>query len=410
MAERLFRDEVIEASRDRLTGTVIAAVPPSSRVYTRLTVVCVMLLIFFLVFGSYTTTAAVRGVVAYDAGVARVYARQSAELAEVHVNVGDRVAKGQPLVTLTIAQGSEGMNPFLAEVATQGSELERQLELAVSQSEAEIAALGHQRNGLVASIASLRRQKAIAEDQQKLAQAALSRAQRLAERSAGTQRQVEDARSELLRRKADLESLTEQIAAQQAALNANDAEQARRTLAAEIAQSEIQARQSQLAEQRARLDRDSRLTLTSPVAGVVGDISLEIGQRVTPDQSVVSVIPGNSQIEVWFYAPTSAVGNARAGQNVRIAFDAFPHEKYGWGQGFVTDVAQVPTEPANIDRSLNLTEPVFRVRTRIEALSSHTEISREALRPGMTVTGRLQLEDRSLWQVFFQPIIEAIGG
>ena len=38
MAEPLFRQEVIEASRERLAGTVVAAVPPSSRFYTWLVV------------------------------------------------------------------------------------------------------------------------------------------------------------------------------------------------------------------------------------------------------------------------------------------------------------------------------------------------------------------------------------
>jgi methyl-accepting chemotaxis protein len=45
MASSLFRQEAIEAGRHKLTGTVIAAVPPSSRLYTGLLLVTVLALV-----------------------------------------------------------------------------------------------------------------------------------------------------------------------------------------------------------------------------------------------------------------------------------------------------------------------------------------------------------------------------
>ena len=65
MNKQLFRMEVIDASRDRLAGTVIAAVPPSSRLYTGLVLALAAVIVLFLTLGSYATTARVRGIVAY---------------------------------------------------------------------------------------------------------------------------------------------------------------------------------------------------------------------------------------------------------------------------------------------------------------------------------------------------------
>lgn len=63
MPIRLFRTEVIEARRNRLAGTVIAAVPPSSRHYTSILAGVAVSILAVLIFGSYSTTANVRGIV-----------------------------------------------------------------------------------------------------------------------------------------------------------------------------------------------------------------------------------------------------------------------------------------------------------------------------------------------------------
>lgn len=409
MAELLFRDEVIEASRDRLTGTVVAAVPPSSRLYTRLTLLVVVALLLFLVFGHYTMTTDVRGIVAYDAGVARVYPRGAAEVAEIHVRQGDRVAAGQPVATLTVAQGVGGMRPMLNEVASQDAELARQLELVEAQAQTQRTLLEHKRSALTSTIASLTRQSAFANDQIELAEAALARAQRLAGEGAGTQRQVEDSRSALLQRRADLEALREELSSQRSALLTNESERTQLDLDSKVSGSELASRRSQLSEQRQELERNNRLVLVAPIDGIVGDVSVGIGQRADPERSVVSIIPDDAELEIWLYAPSRAVGNARSGQQVRLLFDAFPHQKYGWGTGFVTDIAQVPTEPGNLDPGLAISEPVFRIRTDINSLSDHSDLRFDALRPGMTITGKLEQDSRNLWQVFLHPIIEAIA-
>ena len=97
----LFRAEAIDAQRDRLVGTVVAAVPPSSRLYTLLLLGVVAVIIGFLVFASYSTTAQVRGVIAYDAGIARVYpsapARDPANSRSQRRHGGCRAAARDPV-------------------------------------------------------------------------------------------------------------------------------------------------------------------------------------------------------------------------------------------------------------------------------------------------------------------------
>ena len=405
----LFRHEVIEAKRDRLEGNVVAAVPPSSRVYTFLIGGVVAILILILIFGSYASTARVKGVVAYDTGIARVYPQTAAEIRQFHVHNGDVVQAGQPLVTLSIAQGVDGVGSQLEQLANQDVELARQVELAAQTSTAESAALEQQRAGLTASIASLERQRSLAADQVVLAQSALRRATGLAREGAGSQRQVEDARSTLISRRADVESLAERVIAQRAALRNAEAQGAQRLIEASRTRSVLLAQRAALAEQRAGLMRTDRLQLTAPIAGEVSDVAVEVGQRARPDQSLVTIVPQNSKLEVWLYAPSRAVGVTRVGQQVRLLFDAFPYQQYGAGRGTVTEVSRVPTEPTNIDSNLGIEEPVFRIRVRIDELPPRVPADRRTLRPGMTLGANLVLENRSLWQVLLGPILGSVS-
>jgi membrane fusion protein len=406
MATQLFRQEVIEAGRDRLAGTVVAATPPRGRLYVTLVLVVAAIFIAFLVFGQYASSAQVRGVVAFDAGIARVYPSAQGEVRAIHVRTGMRVAAGAPLVTLGLAQGAGGVGGQLSEVAVQDAELARQEQLASMLGSSETQALQAQRGNLGAGIASLERQRTIAAGQIRLAEAAARRSVQLAREGAGTQRQVEDGRAALLARRAELESLTERIITQRDALSQVEARIAQRGIEADRSRSEIVARRAAVAEQGAALKRTDQLVLTAPVAGEVGDVATEIGLRARPDTSLVTIVPEGSSLEVWLYAPSRAIGFVRSGQQVRLNFDAFPYQRFGIGRGTVTAVSRVPVEASAIDSDLGINEPVFRIRVRLDRMPPRATQG-QALRPGMTLSANLVLERRSFWEIIFNPAVMA---
>jgi membrane fusion protein len=318
------------------------------------------------------------------------------------------VAAGAPLVTLSLAQGEGGVGPQLSQLASQDTELGRQQQLALQLGSTESSSLERQKAGLAAGIASLERQHSLAAGQARLAESATRRAARLAAEGAGTQRQVEDSRSALLARRAEMEGLTERLAAQRAALRMLDGQIAQRGMEAQRSAAEIAAQRAALAEQRAGLSRLDQIVLTAPVAGEVSDVSTEVGQHARPDASLVTIVPRGSRLQVWLYAPSRAIGFVHPGQEVRLHFDAFPYQKYGAGRGRVTAVSRVPIEPSALDSALGIQEPVFRIRVAIdEAVPRLPGGAAARLRPGMTLSANLVLERRSLWEVLFNPIASA---
>jgi membrane fusion protein len=414
MATKLFRDEAIEAGRDRLTGTVVAATPPGSRLYTALIATVVALLVALLSFGQYATRVSVRGVIANGGGIARIHPPAAGEVVEVHVAEGARVERGAPLVTISLTQGrnaqGEGIASRLAEIDRQDRELERQQGLASSLGSADTAGLDRQKAGLVDSIASLQRQKSFVGGQIALAQRDTERTVRLAKEGAGTQRQVEESRHALLNLRLDLEKLDERLNTQRESLRQIDTQIASRRIGSEQSQSQVAGQRAALAEQRAQLLRQDRLTLTAPVAGIVGDVGARAGMHAEPDSSLVSVVPASRTTEVELYAPSRAIGFVRKGSEVRLLFDAFPYQKYGAGKGHVTWVSDVATDPASLPKDLGITEPVFRVRVAVDAPPQHGDAAGQAIRPGMTVSANLLLERRRLWEVFLDPVLRALRG
>lgn len=409
MNSPLFRQEVIEAGRDRLAGTVVAATPPKSRLYAGLLMLVAFAIVLILIFGEYASRTQVKGIVSYDAGFARVYPNAPAEIREVHVRSGMRVAAGDPLVTISLAQGRGGIAAQLAELQRQDEALARQEQLATMLGTSESQALAEQRASLVASIESLERQRSLAAGQIGLAEAGTRRALRLAAEGAGSQRQVEESRAATLARRAEVESIQERIITQRETLRAIAGQMAQRGIQASRSQSEVAAQRAVLAEQRAALLRTDRLTLTAPVSGQVGDVTAQIGQRARPDASLVTIVPRGSHMEVWLYAPSRALGFVHPGQDVRLLFDAFPFQKYGSGRGTVTEVSGVPIEPGAIDAALQIQEPVFRIRVNIDEVAPRVPGAEARLRPGMTLTANLVLERRRLWEVLFNPVKTALA-
>lgn len=409
MASALFRAEVIEARRQRLAGIVVAAVPPSARLYTIIVGATSIIILLTLSFGSYASTANVRGIVAYDLGVARVSASSTGDVAAIHVRAGTQVAAGAPLVTVVTAQGANGLSAQLAEIETQLREIDRQIALAGNTGLTELQALRQQQAGVVTSVASLQRQKSIVQSQISITEAMLARNTRLAKAGAGSQRQVDDARAALLSRQSESEALTQKISDAQSKISEVSIQLSQRGLTSDTSRSQLVAQRAILVAQRADIARADRLVITAPVAGEVSDVATEIGQRVGPEKSLVTLVPQGSNIETWLYAPSSAIGFAKPGQQVRLRFDAYPYQKYGWGQGTVVSISRVAIDPANVDAAIRPTEPVFRVRVRIDSMGRLT-VPKDGLRPGMTLSANLVMQSKPLWDLVIGPIKGQVSG
>ncbi|HYA66271.1 MAG TPA: biotin/lipoyl-binding protein, partial [Burkholderiaceae bacterium] len=97
----LFRQEAIDAQREKLLGEVSKARPVPMWVFTLLAAVIAAALIVFVFVGEYTRRERVDGYLEPDVGTARVSAPEAGVVTDLVVKEGEEIAQGQPIARLS---------------------------------------------------------------------------------------------------------------------------------------------------------------------------------------------------------------------------------------------------------------------------------------------------------------------
>lgn len=100
------------------------------------------------------------------------------------------------------------------------------------------------------------------------------------------------------------------------AVSQQDYEQA--TIAVRTSQAQLQAVEAQIREQRVEL---AYHRVTAPTAGIVGDIPVRVGDRVT-QSTVLTTIDENAGLELYLNVPVTQAPGLKPGMLVRIVDDA----------------------------------------------------------------------------------------
>ncbi|MBS0657390.1 MAG: HlyD family secretion protein [Verrucomicrobia bacterium] len=188
----------------------------------------------------------------------------------------------------------------------------------------------------------------------------------------------------------------------QASLDVTRAAVASAMAAQEAAAAALRAAEAGLGVARARRDtaeaafRNAELqlsytTLTAPVAGRLGKRNLEVGQRVSPGQSLVALVGS----DVWVTAnfKESQLARMRVGQEVRVSVDAIPGHVFrgrveSLSPGTGAKFALLPPDNA----TGNFTKIVQRVPVRIALEPDSVRGYEDRLRAGLSVVAEVLLK------------------
>jgi RND family efflux transporter MFP subunit len=121
-------------------------------------------------------------------------------------------------------------------------------------------------------------------------------------------------------READLEFARQQVERQKTlfdagAVSKQEYEQA--TTAVRTADAQLRAVEAQIREQRVELGYHR---VTAPMPGIVGDIPVRVGDRVTPS-TVLTTIDESAGLELYINVPVAQAPNLKPGLDVRIVDD-----------------------------------------------------------------------------------------
>jgi RND family efflux transporter MFP subunit len=172
--------------------------------------------------------------------------------------------------------------------------------------------------------------------------------------------------SQLAARQADLQQARQESERMKKLLEVGaasqaEAEQVETALATTEAQ--VRATEAQLREQRVQLDY---YTVSAPTAGVVGDIPVRVGDRVTPS-TVLTNIDQNRGLELYIAVPVKEASRLEVGRPVHLVDDAgqvFATEKLSFVSPSVDGATQSVLAKATLGTTEGLRTQQF-VRARV---------------------------------------------
>lgn len=148
----------------------------------------------------------------------------------------------------------------------------------------------------------------------------------------------------------------------------------------------------QLAAARQRLELQ---TLRAPVAGTVFNLQAQSGQVAQAGQALLQLVPA-AQLRVEAHARDEDLAFLRPGQSAQVAVSAYDPSRYGLAKARVTQVGSDALPPTTA-----IPYPHVPVQLELEQQQLQRGGLRFALQPGMAVTAQVNLQQRTLLQLFF---------
>jgi len=142
--------------------------------------------------------------------------------------------------------------------------------------------------------------------------------------------------------------------------------------------------------------------LIAPVAGVVQQLDVHtIGGIVTPAQAMMVIVPEKSQLEVEAWIANKDIGFVSEGQTAEVKIEAFPFTKYGVIDSEMVNISN----DAIADENFGL---IYRATVLMKKSAIQVGDKFVNLVPGMAVTVEVKTGKRKIIEYFLSPLMEYV--
>lgn len=402
---QLFRSEVLQQKKDRLSGEVAIAVPVQWQLIGYLIFGGLVAAIIFLSLASYARVETVAGTIVPDKGVAAIMPTRGGVITDILVREGEKVEQGDILAEIRAeedaASGLSAAAMTQQAIAQQDASLIAQMAAARRAANAQNSQIAVQAAGLRSEIDQLQSQITLQQSLVTSAREDLERARSVAERGFISQRDLQAREDTLVTRQQQLSQLQQNLTSRRATLAELSNSTANISAQAESQAASIAASRAQVAQQAAGNEGARSYALSAPVAGTVTALTMRSGQRVNAQSGLMSIVPKGAKLRAELNVPSQAIGFVKKGQEVRLALDAFPYQRFGTVNGKVSTVASSAVSQRTADGAVVSFYPII---VELDATQINAFGRSENLISGMTLTARIVTENQSLIKWLFEPL------
>ena len=409
----LFRLEAIEHHRGGICGEMTLPVPVPISVTTVFLAACLAVFAGFLATGTYTRKEHVGGFLAPELGVVRIVPKRAGTIFVVHVHEGDRVRAGDALLTvgagLANDRGQDVDEAMLGRLKQQAAALRAQIVLEQRRSAGHLAACAQAIGGAEKGIAALQAEQAMQSQRAAIALRDLQASADLLARAEMSPLEGRRRQDAFLAQRAAVSAMARAILDKQADLARLRSEaadiapaSAQRLAVLEGSAAEIEGRIADLDGQRAAL-------ITAPVGGRVSALQAWVGKPADPAMPLLSIVPEGGVLQAQLLVPARAIGLVRPGQRVRLSYDAFPYQRYGFAEGVVASIARSSLKPGEFSGPLEPDAPAFRVTVALSSQNVRVGGADVALQADERLQADILQESSSLLSWLVNPLRDAGG-
>jgi membrane fusion protein len=408
----LFRQEAVEFQQQhRQWGEVALLQPLSMKLAVWFIAASVVLIAIFLFLAPYARKETAPGYLTPTAGTARIYASQPGIVSAVHVQEGQDIQEGQPLLSVTTAQiaadGQDVNLAMLTALVRQRDLLTEQIPMEKIRIQSEQVRLTELVQGLEAEASQIEGQIAIQHARIRLMEGLVATAARLNPRGYVSDLEYRRREEALLEQRQNLNGLGQQLAARRNQLAEQHAALEQISIMAADRMRVLQGELSTLRQRIAEISGRRAYVIRSPIAGRVSSLQAMVGRPADPHQLQLTIVPNGSTLQAEVFVPTRAVGFVRKGQRVRVLYEAFPYQNFGTYGGRIVNVSHTVLTPADAGAPLTLKESAYRVTVALDRPDVDAYGDRIPLRPDMLLHADIILDSRTLMSWLLNPLLAA---
>ena len=363
--------------------------------------------------GQYARTESVQGYLEPELGVVRVFAPHSGTVSDVRVVVGDSVRRNAVLFNVidlqSLPDGADADRETLDRLAAERAELEAARTRESLRAVAERAGLRSQLATLDRQIADATQWIAVQAEQSDLADAQVEALGTLHARGAIATVEWLAQRDRLLQPHERLQSTRQTrdrligeravVAARLERLPIDSADRS----------TDVAARLAALERAEIAVRARREFVVRAPVDGRVVTLSRKVGDAAAPNEAALTLIPNDSPLVGRALIPPTAIGFVAAGQDVRIRYDAFPHQHFGVQRATVRDVARGVLFEGDAYGPLRVAAPGYPATLTLDRQTIAADGRDVPLQSGMSFSADIVLERRRIVEWLFEPLLRMRG-
>ncbi|WP_124337427.1 HlyD family secretion protein [Pseudomonas chlororaphis] len=416
----MFRREALDARQTNGLGDIVLVRPISFTLLTCLATALAVSVAAFFFFGSYTKRSTISGQLVPVGGQVKVYVPQAGIVFEKFVHEGQRVKRGEPLLTISSERYGSDAEPVQAGISRQ---LEHRRDSLRGELEKVLRLQLDERDSLSNKVASLQRELAIlarqADSQRRLvalSSDATQRYQGLMDKGYISVDQLQQRQAELLGQRQALQGLERERATLQQQLTERRNELAGLGARQANQQADIQRQLSALEQNLAESEAKRTLLVTAPETGIATAVLADIGQTVDSSRPLLSIVPADAPLQAELYAPSKSIGFIKPGDSVLIRYQAYPYQKFGQYQGRVRSISRTSVPFAELASMAGAVpglgkdgEQLYRLQVSLDKQMVTAYGQPRPLQSGMLLDADVLQDTRRLYEWVLEPLYSLTG-